>query len=57
MERNGKHIAKEATNGIIYDSAGQIVHNGLLEICPFCGEMNNHFGKRRKREHLDGWRD
>ncbi len=44
MERNGKHIAKEATNGIIYDSAGQIVHNGLLEICPFCGEMNNHFG-------------
>lgn len=44
VERNGKHIAKEATNGIIYDSAGQIVHNGLLEICPFCGEMNNHFG-------------
>lgn len=44
VERTGKHIAKEATNGIIYDSAGQIVHNGLLEICPFCGEMNNHFG-------------
>ena len=44
MVRNGKHIAKEATNGIIYDSAGQIAHNGLLEICPFCGEMNNHFG-------------
>lgn len=44
MERTGKHIAKEVTNGIIYDSAGQIVHNGLLEICPFCGEMNNHFG-------------
>ena len=43
VERNGKHIAIEATNGIIYDSAGQIVHNGLLEICPFCGEMNNHF--------------
>ena len=44
MKGNGKHIAKEATNGIIYDSAGQITHNGLLEICPFCGEMNNHFG-------------
>ena len=43
MERNGKHIVKEATNGIIYDSAGQSVHKGLLEICPFCGEMNNHF--------------
>ena len=41
---NGKYIAKEATNGVIYDSAGQIAHNGLLEICPFCGEMNNHFG-------------
>lgn len=44
MVGNGKCIAKEATNGVIYDSAGQIVHNGLLEICPFCGEMNNHFG-------------
>lgn len=44
MKGNGKHIVKEATNGIVYDSAGQIAHNGLLEICPFCGEMNNHFG-------------
>ena len=44
MERNRKRIAKEATNGIIYDSTGQIIHNGLLEICPFCGETNNHFG-------------
>ena len=42
MKGNGKHIVKEATNGIVYDSAGQIAHNGLLGICPFCGEMNNH---------------
>ena len=44
MVGTGKYIAKEASNGVICDSAGQIVHNGLLEICPFCGEMNNHFG-------------
>ena len=41
MVGNGKYIAKEATNGVIYDSAGQIAHNGLLEICPFCGESVN----------------
>lgn len=36
-------VERETTNGVIYDG-GIIVKNGLLVVCPFCGEVGLHHG-------------
>lgn len=41
---NGKKVEKEQTNGVIYETSGEIAKNGLRVICPHCGEIGLHHG-------------